>query len=541
VPRTAPLARARRALSRRDAAVAVAFCAAYLLLDWLSYIRPMQTLGITPWNPQPALAVALLVLHGQRWFPVVLVAILGAEILVRDAPTSAPATFVIAGVLTTGYAAIAYAVAGPFAVRRSLDAARDVVRLIVVVAAGTCATALLYVAVLSAFAVRLEQGSATAALKFWIGDCVGILVTLPLIFLLLEPARRAALRQLFRQPETIAQGLAIALALWLVFGALGGEPFKYFYLLFLPLVWVAARDGLAGAVLALALIEWAIIVAVEVGGAPTLTVFELQALQIALTITGLFLGVTVDERERAARALRQSSRLAAAGSMAGALVHELSQPLTALTGYAKAARMLAAAQPSEPQRLDEALRKVVGEADRAGAVLQKVREFFQTGTPQRTATDLAELTRDVIAALQPRATRESVEIVLHAPPAPIAPALDRAQMELVLRNLLVNAIEAAAAPGAAAPRRVSVDIARASDRAVRLRVLDSGAGVPPEVTDQVFEPFFTRKATGMGMGLAISRAIVQAHRGRLEAGRGPGGDFILELPCPADAVAPGPS
>lgn len=513
-----------------DIVLALVFVAGYLLLDWVSYIHPTQTLGITPWNPQPALAIALLLVRGQRWLPVVLAALIAAEILVRGAPAPWFAPLVVSCVLALGYAAVARALASPFEIRRSLDDARDVVRLIGVVVAGSLMIALLYVGALAALGTRIEEGFFVATLKFWIGDGVGILVTLPLLLMLIEPARRHAMRRLVQQSETIAQVLAIGVALWIVFG-LVDEPFKYFYVLFLPLIWVAAREGLPGAILAVALIESGVIIAVQTLGASTLTVFELQALQVALTITGLFLGVTVDERERAARALRQSTRLAAAGSMAGALVHELSQPLTALTGYAKAARLLSAATPVDVQRLDEALRKMLAEAQRATDVLQRVREFFQAGAPTRTTTDLAALAHHVVESLQSWAEKQNVMVGESAKGAAPRLDVDPIQIELVLRNLLLNAIEAAAG-GTREPRKVELEIEAPGDGIVRLHVRDSGTGVAPDLVERIFEPFYTSKASGMGMGLAISRAIVHAHRGRLDAMTGPAGHFKLDLPAP---------
>jgi signal transduction histidine kinase len=508
--------------------IAAAFYAGYLLLDWVSYIHPTQTLSITPWNPHPALAIALLVWGGQRWLPIVLAAVLSAEILVRGAPTPWLPALVVSSVLTLAYAAMARALVHPFAINRSLAEARDVVRLIVVVIAGALATSLLYIGTLLALGIELVEGVIAATLKFWIGDSVGILVTLPLLFMVFDPGRRATLLQLFRRLETLLQTIAVLAALWTVFRFLGPEPFKYFYLLFLPLVWAAARNGLSGAVFAVAVIQWGIILAVEVGGAATLTVFELQALQIALTITGLLLGVTVDERERVARALSQSTRLAAAGSMAAALAHELNQPLTALAGYAKATHLIAAVKPLDGARLDQTLQKLLAEAHRAANVLQKVREFFRAGAPQRTDSDLAELARSAIDALRPAAQESGVVIELGGDRSAML-QVDRVQFDVVLRNLLKNAIEASAEMPAQ-ERRVLVSLAVKSPGMAELTVEDSGPGVAPGLAERIFEPFYTSKASGMGMGLAISRAIVQAHGGRLEVVPGPRGRFVVQLP-----------
>jgi len=328
--------------------MAVAFVGGYLLLDWVSYIHPMQALNIAPWNPQPALAIALLAVRGLAWTPLVFFAALTAEAVVRGALLHPASGVTAAAVLTLGYTAIAWMLRTRFRVKLALDRQDEVVRLTLVVVVGALAIAVLYVASLFVLGMRTEEGLVVPTLKFWIGDAVGILVTLPVVFMVLDVHRRARIKQLLKRLETHAQVVAIALMLWLVFGVLGHESVEYFYLLFLPLVWVAVRAGLVGAVLAVAAIQWGIIVALQLGGAAALTVFEVQGLQIALTIVALFLGVAVDEGERAANQLRLSAHLAAAGNIAGAIAHELNQPLTAMSGYAKAIECLLRAR--DPMR-----------------------------------------------------------------------------------------------------------------------------------------------------------------------------------------------
>ena len=403
-------------------------------------------------------------------------------------------------------------------------------RLVGVVVLGELGIAVLYVASLLALGIGLQDSVAAAVVKFWIGDCVGVLVTLPLIFFAVDTRRRETLAALLRRPESLLQLATIVWLLWLVFGPLRADAFKYFYLLFLPLIWIAARQGLAGAVVAVALIQWGIIIAVQIAGVPSLTVFELQALQIAFAITGLFLGVTVDERERAAQRLQLSTRLAAAGRMAAALAHELNQPLTALAGYAGAARLLTVGQPLDAPLLEETLRKVVAEARRAGDVVQRMRGLFEARTPQREPVDLRNLAAEVVESLAARAEVAGVAMRLApATAAPIeAPSVDRVQFEVILRNLLDNAIEAAAANQA---REARVEVAiEAEPHGNRIRVVDSGKGVDASDADRIFEPFVSNKANGMGVGLAISRAIAIAHGGTLVAVPGPEGHFRLDIP-----------
>ena len=503
----------------------VTFAASYVALDWMSYIHPLQQYSITPWNPQPALAIGLLLLGGQRWLPVVFAAVVAAEWIVRGVPASLPTTLLIGAVLSLGYAAIARALAGRFTVDPALESSVDVVRLVSVVAAGALATGILYIAALLAAGQGPLDDPFTALVRFWIGDTIGILVTLPLVLMVSVPARRAKLRALLLQRETAVHGLLIASALLFVFSNPPGQQVKFFYVLFLPLILVATRFGLAGSAIAMLAIQGAVIVTGQLADLGTLTVIEFQALLIALTITGLFLGVTVDERRRAEADLRRSMRMAAAGEMAAALAHELNQPLAAVSSYARASELIAAAPAPDKALLAQTLAKLVQESARAAEVVRRLRDFFRTGAMRLAPTDLGVVAGRALSAVAERAQAAAVVVTLPAASLPPVSA-DEVQLEVVLRTLLANAIESAAASAA---REVRVD-AQADAAWVRVSVLDSGPGIAAADAARIFEPFETTRATGMGMGLAISRAIVEAHGGRLWVEPADRGFFRITLP-----------
>lgn len=507
--------------------LAAAAAAAYVALDALSYIHPTEHYGITPWNPQPSVAIALLMLGGQRWLPAVFAAVVAAEVIVRGAPGPWAATLLISAVLALGYAAMAAALAGPLGISPRMDGRRDVLRLVTVALAGSLATGLLYVAAIHASGLQVQAAFVDAWMRFWVGDAVGILVTLPVLLMLTSGERRAQMAALMARKETLVQAVAILLALWAVFDRPIAEQVKFFYLLFLPLVWIAARHGMAGAALATLAIQAAVIVAVMRAGYPSITVFELQALLIALTVTGLFLGIAVDEQRKAEDELRRSLRMAAASEMAAALAHELNQPLAALSNYARACRVMA--RPGgRPEQLEPTLDKLVHEADRAANVVRRLRDFFRTGATHLQPASVAQLGLGVIESLRPRAAALGVSLEQRESGAvPRQLLVDSAQIEIVLRNLLANAIEAAAAaPG---ERHVAL-LLEPEAGGVRGTVSDSGAGVSEPDAERIFEPFATTRASGMGMGLAICRAIVEAHGGRVWAEPGPRGVFRFTLP-----------
>lgn len=504
----------------RDAAV---FAPCYVALDWASYFDPVGPFNITPWNPQPALAIVWMLLGGLHHAPVVLVTIVLADVLVRNAPGGYVITVLTSVCLAGGYAAIAWMLRALLE-DLGLRSSRSLTLLAAVVVGGTAIIGAAFVGVLRGANLLAETRMPEAWLRFWIGDAVGILVTAPLLLAVADAERRRGLLELARRREILLQGAVLVGTLWLIFEGLPGDPATHFYALFIPLIWVAARGGLNGAIVAIAIVQLGVVAGIHGERTLRLPVLDLQALVAALTLTGLYLGMMVDERQRATESLKHTLRLAAAGEMAGAIAHEVNQPLTALANYGESARMLCAG--ADP-RLLVVLDSMRREAQRASEVVRRLRDFFRSGTTRLEKVPPEE----VIAAIRRIGTQVigtspvhlEVDIDPELPPVYI----DRLQVELVLRNLLANAVEALR--GSAG--RIRVAARRRADGDLTLVFSDSGPGVSVEMREQVFEPFVSGKESGMGLGLAISRAIAEAHGGSLEARSGEHGEFHLVLPC----------
>ena len=499
----------------RDAAV---FAPCYLLLDWVSYIHPFGPFNITPWNPQPALAVAWMLLGGLIHAPVVLATILLADVLIRSVPLGI--TLLTALTLTAGYAGIADALRRLLRPKASLQSLRQLTLFIAVVIPGTAIVAAAFVGVLYAAGSLGDSAAVPAWLRFWVGDAVGVLVTAPLLLVAADAEGRRSFGALVRRWETALQMALLVATLWLIFAGLDGDPSHHFYLVFLPLIWTALRHGLGGAIVAVGVVQIGVVLGIHHHQLRTLPIIELQALVAALTLTALYLGVMTDERRRAAEGLKQSLRLATAGEMAGAIAHEVNQPLTALTNYARSAQMLIAA--GRTGELAAVIERMLGEAQRAAEVVRRLRDFFREG---RT-----HLERVPVAELLDRVRRNAGIEALSVNGEPGLPDLlvDRLQIELVLRNLVSNAAEAVdATPGRG---KIALSARRLDAQHVRIVVADNGPGISPAARQRVFEPFVSGKPTGMGLGLAVSRAIAEAHGGSLEAVPGPHGEFHLVLP-----------
>jgi signal transduction histidine kinase len=375
-----------------------------------------------------------------------------------------------------------------------------------------------------------DTAFANAWIRFWIGDAVGILVTAPLLFAAADAARRAALLSLARRPEALLQAIVLAATVWLIFEGFGTDPSRQFYLLFLPLIWIAVRFGMNGAILATAIVQMGVVLGIHSDVGTSLPVVELQALLVALTLTGLFLGVMVDQRQRAEEGLRQTLRLAAAGEMAGAIAHEVNQPLTAVTNYGRSVQMLLERDQSGPPQARDIIGKILAEAERAAEIVRRLRDFFRAGT---TRLEVVEL-KDLLVAVRRMgesvigAKDISLEIENRASMPPLY--VDRLQIEVILRNLIANAAESVIGSSRQGGR-VSVYVERHNDRHLRIVVADTGPGISAANRERLFEPFISGKPTGMGLGLAVSRAIAEAHGGSLEAATVAHGEFHLILPC----------
>ncbi len=500
-----------------------AFVVIYVLLDWASYLHPMYGLNITPWNPSLALGLVVWFRVGRLvaipWFAAILI----GEVVVRGLPAALPLTLMLSGVLTVGYGIMAEVL------RRHADGdilhdRRRLLSWLAIVVAGTLATSVIYISLLH-FAGLIPVGDwGVALVRFWVGDCVGIVVTMPFFWLLLEA--RARLRNLFMRWETAGYGLLAIAVLWVSFG-LGGEgEFQYFYLLFLPIVWAAARQGVPGAAIAAFILQAGIIVAVQWQNLVAVTVFELQLLGAVLAFVGLFIGAVVDEKQRVSNELRQTLRLAAAGEMAAALAHELNQPLTALSAYGSACQQLLE-RGNDDGRLRDTIERMITESHRAADVVRRLRDFFRTGATRLERIALADLVGSVTAQFADKAASQGVELVSATMPDCVLLA-DRLQLEVILRNLIANAFDAVQ-ERPVGRRRVSV-AGVVEGETVRIRVADSGPGLAPAQVLRLFEAFQSSKSSGLGLGLAISRAIAQAHGGDLAAVAADGGVFVLTLP-----------
>ena len=244
---------------------------------------------------------------------------------------------------------------------------------------------------------------------------------------------------------------------------------------------------------------------------------------------------TEEELRRAEAELMHASRLSAMGTMASTLAHELAQPLTAAANYieaaAKALKRLPAGQAREARR---ALGFAGSSVERASGILRRLRSFVSKRPVETQTEDLPAIIADAGVLMLPQAQREGVEIDFRLDRNAKWVKADAIQVQQVLINLIRNAIEAMAG---VEERRITVSTAAVSPAAVEVAVADTGPGLDEKVGDP-FAPFRSGKANGMGVGLSISRTIVESHGGTIEAKRPSGGGALFRFTLPR-SVPPG--
>lgn len=242
-----------------------------------------------------------------------------------------------------------------------------------------------------------------------------------------------------------------------------------------------------------------------------------------------------EQVRRAHHRLMVVSHLATMGEMTAGLAHELNQPLAAITNYARAGERFMAAAVPDPEEVRTILREISAEALRAADILRRLRRLVRMGDGERTRTRVNDLVPDVVALTQGECRAHDVAISTDLAPDLPEVMVDTAQVQHVLLNLLRNAVEALATrPG---PRAVCIETRSLGDE-VAISVRDNGPGVDRVVLDRIFNPFATTKPNGTGLGLAVSRSIIESHGGRLEyLPTRPGATFQIRLPAVTEKPA----
>jgi two-component system sensor kinase FixL len=221
------------------------------------------------------------------------------------------------------------------------------------------------------------------------------------------------------------------------------------------------------------------------------------------------------------------SRLTALGEMASALAHELNQPLSAIANYMKGSRrLLENSSDQQSTMIREAMDKAAEQSLRAGHIIRRLRDFVARGETERRIESLKRLLEEASALALVGAKDRGVRVIYAFDPALDSVLADKVQVQQVVLNLVRNAIEAMEQSD---HRDLTIGTERGPDGMAVVKIVDTGTGVAPEIADHLFQPFITTKSQGLGVGLSISRTIVESHGGRIWVEPNPAGGTIFRF------------
>jgi signal transduction histidine kinase len=514
---------------RRWLLISATYLVAHVALDFVSYVKPYGNLGVTPWNPQMGMNLALIVVGGLSYTGPVLVAQLLSDYLLRSGLLGLPLEAITSAISGLICVVAGWLLRDVLPIDRRLPALKDAWRLITVSIVCCLFGSIIYTLALSAGGALGRGEMFSVIWRLSVGNVIGILAVAPALLVF---SHVRTLPKIDR--GMLAQGAAIVAAIVFVFGYRDATAFQLFYLLFLPLLWVALTHGTAGTALALPLIQIGLVIGAEIrfGSDPGLT--ALQVLMITLAITGLLVGAIFIERQNAAasiqdqqNALSRALRVRTAGEIASGIAHEINQPLAAIRSYAAVAE--GAVAKGNAALAQEAISKMSAQSARAATIIRSVRDLLHQGTIDATRTELPRLLAELDDVIRPDLALRNIHLTIEVPPDFPDVRVDGVQVVQALINLINNAADAMEAVGRWGEIKVSA--ATLGGGFYALSVKDRGPGFPPGYNIKEPTPFVTTKPEGTGLGLSIARTIAEAHGGRLVLQTSPEGACVtLQLP-----------
>jgi two-component system, LuxR family, sensor kinase FixL len=498
-------------VATQKAFVGLAYLAAYVALDRLKL--PSGHFGITPWNPDTGLSFVTVLVFGLPMIPLLFLGPFLADFVNGHVVLPWSVEILSAALVGGGYSA-ALVLLQRSNFDSALSSMRDLVVLMLVASASAAFVALSHVGLMIAAGPLAAKHFVAVALRYWNGDVIGILVLVPFALFALTGRRIPPMSM-----ETALQCVAVVCGLVLVFGIAEEREFQLFYVLFLPIVWMAVRNGAEGVSVGILLTQ----LGVSLGARflPNERVIVFQALMLVLAATGLITGELVTERRRMESQLRlhqeslaRLTRLGSVGELAAAVAHEVNQPLMAAGTYSRLVADLTSSTSADPAEVAEVAKKAAAQVDRAAEAVRRLRALVRLDRGNRAAFPFERLVKEAIELCRPDLDRANVTAQFRQS-ANLPPVMvDMLQIEQVLVNLMRNSVESISGSGGL-QGAIRIEAKPADREFVEICVVDTGPGFPRDWIETGFLPLSSSKADGLGVGLPLCRSIVEAHGGRL--------------------------